>query len=182
MKGVSTFSRKYCVVKETIKRVTGVKAAYQSPKLVVRVRISGDSHKRIIMSLDKLKTTGNPDIDGTHKLIIEILEEIISNIKGNLLYSVHFKIQDLLLIASTHFREEEQLMRDINYPFIESHLVAHNDIILKLLHLLKLYNRPVNSILWLLSILEKAILNHVEHYDVNLFEYNNLIIKNTRLV
>ncbi len=133
------------------------------------------------MSLDELKSTGNPDIDGIHKLIIELLEEIVSSIKNKSLDSIYSKLNNLLLVASKHFKEEEQLMRDINYPFIESHLAAHNDITLKLLHLFKLYKQPLNNILWLLSLLEQAIINHVDHFDTVLFNYNKYFI-NTRLV
>ena len=134
------------------------------------------------MSLEQLKSTGNPDIDGTHKLIIELLEEVLSNIKNNSLKDVPFQIKNLLWIASQHFKDEEQLMREIDYPFRESHFLAHNNITLKLMHLLELFDKPPTKIKWLLNTIEHNIISHVEQFDVALFRYNTLILNNARLV
>lgn len=123
-----------------------------------------------------LKSTGNPDIDHVHEKMINMMKNIIKETEnGSTVDQLKFQLADLYSAAEVHFREEEILMHDINYPFSPVHIMAHEDILSKirafleiLIHSKKDYNILVNTLL-------NAIEKHVECYDIALFTYNKEI-------
>lgn len=122
-----------------------------------------------------LKSTGDPDIDKTHQKLVNMMLDIVkSSDNGVTIFDIKQKLDSLYHVANLHFKEEENLMHDIEYPFKSTHIMAHEDILSKIRmfkeiieHTKKEYNLFAKSLL-------KIIASHVENYDVSLFEFVSL--------
>lgn len=80
-------------------------------------------------------------------------------------------IVEMLTIAAAHFKEEEILMDQVEYPLVLIHKMVHEDILLKLGGLLKVLDIPLEKISWLVNSLRMLLENHNEHFDYILEEY-----------
>jgi hemerythrin len=67
-----------------------------------------------------------------------------------------------------HLKYEEQLMRDIQYPDIDSHLHQHQDLLTKLSEIeAQIANDTLDTLQWT-SFLSGWLLNHIRFYDTRL--------------
>ena len=120
-----------------------------------------------------LKSTGDPDIDKVHQKMVDLMVYIIAQSEnGTTVGHLKDKLLELSSIAQNHFKEEEALMREIEYPFTPTHIMAHEDILSKIRMFLEILEHSKKDYNILLNTLLKIIEKHVEHYDVSLFTFN----------
>lgn len=74
----------------------------------------------------------NDDIDTHHKKLISLFNEVASLIETDQktpLFSTIKVISELNIYALFHFKEEEKIMKDANYPDLKAHKVLHQEFI-----------------------------------------------------
>jgi hemerythrin-like metal-binding protein len=125
-----------------------------------------------------LKSTGDPDIDKVHQKMVDMMLSIIRHTEnGSTVPELKIELLNLYSIAEVHFKEEEELMQDIKYPFIKTHFIAHEDILHKIRVFLEVLEHTKKDYNLLLKSLLKTIENHVDHYDIALFSFNALYLE-----
>jgi len=119
---------------------------------------------------DDSYSVNNADIDAQHKKWIEIhnkLDHILLNGSNNeVSNAVVDTLQAMQEYVNYHFRQEEQYMKEINYPDLVAHRRLHTDFD----DYLYSYKRKIRSgelVLnsELMSILKKWLLNHIMQED-----------------
>ena len=120
-----------------------------------------------------LKSTGDPDIDKVHQKMVNLMVYIIAQSEnGTTIQHLKDKLLELYALAWDHFKEEEVLMHEIEYPFMPTHIMAHEDILTKIRMFLEILEHSKKEYNLLLNSLLRIIEKHVEHYDVGLFTFN----------
>ena len=120
-----------------------------------------------------LKSTGNPDIDKAHETMARMMYSIIRHTEnGHSVEELKKELLNLYAVAEEHFKDEEELMHEIDYQFTPTHIMAHEDILSKIRIFLEILEHSKKDYNVLVSTLLKVIEKHVEHYDVALFLYN----------
>ncbi|WP_419779900.1 bacteriohemerythrin [Maridesulfovibrio sp.] len=77
---------------------------------------------------DKKYSVGNAEIDEQHKKLFEILNRCaVAEKRSSSKYLVI--VRELLNYCQEHFRLEEQLMLEVNYPDMASHVAEHKKIL-----------------------------------------------------
>lgn len=74
-------------------------------------------------------------IDSQHKKLFELLNEVCHLVQDDQetpLFSTIKMISELSMYAIFHFREEEKLMKEIQYPDLEEHQAQHKEYIVKI--------------------------------------------------
>jgi hemerythrin-like metal-binding protein len=75
---------------------------------------------------DRSLATGSPKIDAQHKRLFIMLSELHDAIvDGNDAELLDGVIAGLQSYAAEHFREEEALMAEVEYPLTRSHMAIH---------------------------------------------------------
>jgi hemerythrin-like metal-binding protein len=72
-----------------------------------------------------------------------------------------------------HLKYEEQLMRDIHYPDIDSHLQQHRELLTKLSEIEAQIDNDTLDILQWTSFLSDWLLNHIRIHDTRLAAFVN---------
>lgn len=115
-------------------------------------------------------SVNNADIDAQHKEWIAIynrLDNILLTGSGDAVsQAATDALQAMQEYASYHFRQEEQYLREINYPDLVTHKRLHTDFDDQIYG----YNRKIRSGEFVLnteviSIIKTWLLNHILHED-----------------
>jgi hemerythrin len=70
--------------------------------------------------------------DSEHKKLIDLAEALAVALKsGNIRINVPDLIEDLVQYSKTHFKNEEEMMQQYNYPGYETQKKQHNEFIIK---------------------------------------------------
>lgn len=83
-------------------------------------------------------------IDAQHKKLFELLNEVshlVQEEQATPLFSTIKMISELSIYAIFHFREEEKLMKEINYPELELHQAQHKEYVLQINQLKENYQK-----------------------------------------
>jgi hemerythrin len=119
---------------------------------------------------DDSYSVGNEEIDAQHKEWIAIYNKLDHTLLNGSDQEVFSLAADTLRAmqeyAGFHFREEEQYMREINFPYLVEHRRLHTDFEDELYN----YNRSIRSGELVLntevmSIVKKWLLHHILHED-----------------
>lgn len=78
-------------------------------------------------------SVNNSNIDSQHKHLIRLTNNLIlqSNAKANSCI-INESLSELLIYAKEHFRDEEKLLKEHNYPKLEAHRKRHEKFIYKI--------------------------------------------------
>jgi hemerythrin-like metal-binding protein len=109
--------------------------------------------------------TGIEKIDKEHWRVFELFASIgQSSIDSS----------ELLALMKAHHTDEEQFMRDINYPYYESHIKAHED-----LHtaVVNLCTKSTPSKSYAAGMVMEAYKHHIDWSDMQLSQF----VQNSRL-
>ena len=124
--------------------------------------------------MNKLKSTGNPDADRSHQRMVDLMESIIKHTEnGHTTEELKFQLLELYSIAEVHFKEEEELMQEIEFPFMPIHIMAHEDTLSKIRVFLEIIEHSKKDYNILVNTLLHVIETHVANYDVPLFLFNS---------
>ena len=115
--------------------------------------------------------TGDDHIDSDHQYLFDLhkklSEAIIEQEAEDLVQPV---LQKLLDFTQTHFRDEEVMMKKINYPNLEQHKRAHSGLVRQVEDMLEVcrlgYNVPLKEVL---ALLNDWLVNHFMLEDLHIF-------------
>lgn len=75
-------------------------------------------------------SVNNMKIDQEHKQLFDIAKEAFQTVEDeNRSKKIKEILTDLYEYMKTHFKDEEQYMQEVEYPYLEEHKVLHKDII-----------------------------------------------------
>lgn len=120
-------------------------------------------------------SVNNENVDNHHKKLIGLFNEmavLIENEQETPLFSTIKVISELNIYAIFHFKEEEKLMEDGDYPGLEEHKVLHQEFIDKVNKFKDeyLHNDPLLNF-ELFNYLSDWVLNHIVQEDSKYKEY-----------
>ena len=119
---------------------------------------------------------GIKEIDDEHLNIIQMFVEI-STLRDS--DCILYKLEMFLKLIKEHFKNEEKLMEDHNFPYILHHKNEHKHIEFKIEKLIK-NNKAKNKVelKYFINVLEDSLLRHIDQQDRQITEYlNNLVEK-----
>ncbi|TBR82041.1 iron-binding protein [Campylobacter novaezeelandiae] len=123
-------------------------------------------------------------LDKQHQELFKIVDEIddfVKKVQNNFekedrdnFKSIIFKLFNYIKF---HFKNEEEFMEKINFPFLEEHRRVHKELTNKTKNLLLVNDIDISSVIEQLSILTKSwILNHVCTEDILINNYLTRLI------
>lgn len=116
---------------------------------------------------------GNETIDNQHKFLIDIINEVIEARKNSMgIAEVKKVFTKLIQYANIHFRDEEKLMLQVDYPNYIEHKKKHQEFIDELIKVdkeISLENRYVSF--EILVFLAKWFIDHIQVMDKDLAPY-----------
>lgn len=125
---------------------------------------------------DQRFSVGNDELDHQHKQLfhlINILEESTDD-STKLLENTLMQLVDYL---ETHFKAEENYMKEIQYPNLEKHHQEHAEFVMTTLKFVKSFQKNGKVIKGdVISYLKDWLLTHILHSDVKFAKYANVTL------
>ncbi len=118
---------------------------------------------------------GIPEIDNDHWLKFKTVEKVLLEVDNKDYRSINSSLDYLMQEFTKHINDEIQLMRKMNFPFIETHIVGHS----LLLHALEkeIINAKLGDYSNLNADIDQLLINHIEQYDRLYADYARLMHK-----
>ena len=112
---------------------------------------------------------GDELIDRQHQRLVSLLNYLYDRI----MEACSKKVIDLVLMeliryAETHFQDEEELMRRINYPELDKHQKEHERLVTEVFHFKEKFDRGLATKMELLHFLREWLVNHVINEDLKI--------------
>lgn len=120
-------------------------------------------------------SVGNASVDAQHKKLFEIVDQLTdacNQKKGK--DEVGKTLNFLLDYTKTHFRDEEKLMMQYNYPNLMAHKKIHDEFTKEVAGIVSDYQKNGASIPVVLNILSKTnnwLINHILKMDKEVGKY-----------
>lgn len=126
-----------------------------------------------VLDWDKNLETGNPIIDGQHKDLIQMVNDLHQAILDRKSNEVLFAtLEKLALYTQEHFRTEEGFMTRHNYPGIDKHKKKHDELNQQATQIIADYkNGKYTLSLALSSFLGSWVRHHIFEEDMELVEF-----------
>ena len=85
------------------------------------------------MKIELLETflTGHPDIDAEHRQIVEVINAVYDVIRKGDFDKSATLMDEFLNVCIDHFRSEESLLAELDFPGLKAHMVFHNELVFK---------------------------------------------------
>lgn len=122
--------------------------------------------------------TGHDLVDDQHKVLLSIFNEYVDSVRsGRDPQTVEATLVRLSDYASTHFAEEEQLMRDVGYPdeLIRAHTAEHRRLSERTRELILAYRVGEESSGMLTTLLREWLADHIGGADRELVRHIGLV-------
>lgn len=115
----------------------------------------------------------NLEINREHKKLIILMEDFMHGYFSNSSKEELLKIFDEILThTGTHFTHEENILENINYPYLEKHKDIHNEIVLKALEYRNLYeSNKLESLKIIEFLIGEVVMGHMISEDTNYYNY-----------
>lgn len=138
-----------------------------------------------VITFDDNLITGNKTIDEQHKELIDRIQQFVSACESEDARVKAIKMLDYLdEYTEFHFKEEEKLQKDVDYPGLEEHIKKHEefrhtikelyDYLDEMRDQMKVYGAgKINVIDWLFG--------HIKTFDRSVAEYINIYDNPERL-
>ncbi|MEG3620221.1 hemerythrin family protein [Magnetovibrio sp. PR-2] len=85
------------------------------------------------MQVELLETfiTGHPVIDGEHAEIVNMINAVSHSIENEEHEKCEELLEAFLVLCDEHFKSEEALLADAEYPELKDHMTFHHELMLK---------------------------------------------------
>ena len=132
-----------------------------------------DKNILVKVEWDEASNSGCKRIDDGHRAIIKHCNLIIGGALSEAIFDETIQNVDILISEiEKHFKDEVQILREVNYPYIEKHEKAHDLSRAKIRMMFqKLTNRDIAPIEFFIFLLEDVIEGHFKHEDVKFFQH-----------
>ena len=127
-----------------------------------------------VITFDDNLITGNKTIDEQHKELIDRIQQFVSACESEDARVKAIKMLDYLdEYTEFHFKEEEKLQKDVDYPGLEEHIKKHEEFRHTVKELYDYLDEKINVIDWLFG--------HIKTFDRSVAEYINIYDNPERL-
>lgn len=123
---------------------------------------------------------GINEIDAEHWEMFAVLGRVLQNVQLNDYTGVNSALETLSSEFNSHAEKEISIMREMNFPFIETHIVAHSILFSMLEREIK--NALMSNYQNLTSSVEHILIDHIMQYDVLYAEYAKHITPHSELL
>ena len=140
-----------------------------SDLMIGKMRNTGEKRETIKFTEEFI--TGIPLIDEEHKELFRIIDEVQSLVRNNLLSDRFDEILSLLEqlteYAASHFKDEEEYMRSINYVGLEAQKRAHDAFVTRIedMDILNIDSNQQGTLEDILDFLTEWLVNHILFSD-----------------
>ena len=116
---------------------------------------------------------GIPEIDAQHRHLAELINELAQAQKDKKDASIHGKVlTELVNYTRIHFRDEEALMKKIDFPQLHEHEAQHKVLINQVVDILNTYKHGHTDITdKVLEILNHWLIKHILKQDKEIANY-----------
>ena len=128
-----------------------------------------------LLKWDRKISVNNDYIDNQHKELFKIVNKLIANCNVNYDYKIiQNVIYELFEYTNNHFKEEEKMLEEKNYPHLDTHKVEHTNFIKRLSEINVEFNKSKDkeTAKELLFFVKQWIIEHTSMYDL---DYKNYI-------
>jgi hemerythrin-like metal-binding protein len=134
------------------------------------------TEEKILAQLEwtEILSVGIPEIDEDHKELLSMLNncvEITNGIKQDKNLDPIFN--DLMKYTKYHFQHEEQMLTDLNYPFLEKHKKVHQWLIKEVQRRKREYEQDKLTLESLIDFITNWLKDHIMSMDKSAFTYCN---------
>ena len=132
-----------------------------------------DLLQKKIITWDKSYVTGNPVVDGQHKNLFKMINELNTGIEDRGSYlMLSDTIEKLSVYVSIHFKTEEDLMSKYHYPEYLLHKQEHDNLKEQTAKLLRLFSlKKVDLTATISQFLSDWLQNHIKVTDIKFIEW-----------
>ena len=116
---------------------------------------------------------GIPEIDEDHWAMFKMVERVLGNVKNKEYVLINESLAELMKDFRKHINDEIQLMAEMKFPFIETHIVEHSLLLYALEK--EIVNAKFGDYLNLNADVEHLLINHIEQYDRLYADYARLM-------
>lgn len=138
--------------------------------------------RKELISWGKKFETGNPVVDGQHKNLFKMINDLNASIEeGRANYVLADIMEKLSVYITNHFNTEEDLMVKHFYPDYQIHKQAHSDLKEQTAKLIKLFSlKKVDLISTISQFLSEWLQHHIKETDVKFIEWLKVKENSTR--
>ena len=115
-------------------------------------------------------------IDKQHQELYKIVNKLIANCNVNFDYAIAKNIiEELKAYSFYHFNDEEEMLEERQYPFIDKHIEEHNGFRIKINDISSRFNKNKDkeTIRELLTYVVEWVTNHTNEFDLDYKKYLN---------
>lgn len=114
--------------------------------------------------------TGVESIDNDHRKLIGMINELYTAMsKGEGRTVLHSVVCQMVDYSKLHFRREEQIMKQIDYPFFEKHEMMHDAFIARVVTFMQKLEEGKDSIsIEIVAFLREWLSDHILKADMQL--------------
>jgi len=123
---------------------------------------------------DDIFALGFAPIDDQHKKLVLMINELFSACKEGIIeadMAFMETAKKTVEYTETHFADEEDYMREVNYPRFDAHKQQHEDFVAKLRETIEDFETGNTEPIELARFLKKWLLNHIAVTDKQYMPY-----------
>ena len=122
--------------------------------------------------------TGIAVIDKQHRRIVDFINELNDTDGLNELATTNHVLDKLVEYTRVHFSSEEEMLKNMNYPYLKAHKRIHELFIKRVAEIQYRVRHGENVIQELLPMLRNWLINHIKGEDAHYVESisNSLLI------
>jgi hemerythrin-like metal-binding protein len=108
-----------------------------------------------------------PSIDGQHKKLFELINQVYSLLKSNQMEKMHQTLEQLISFAKKHLSDEESLLQKAGYADYEAHKRTHNSLLSELGNLhQQAKSGDIEKLFELVMFLKNWLVDHIYKVDM----------------
>jgi hemerythrin len=116
---------------------------------------------------DPSLSVGIEEIDKQHKQLITHINELKIAFSYNKMYMIEEVLENLINYTNSHFKFEEKLMEEANYPYLEEHKKSHIAFEKRIKFFKERYENGENISKQLRSDLQLWLMHHIKEDDAD---------------
>ena len=127
-----------------------------------------EEKKEVLLEWSDKLLLGIPSIDGQHKQLVEMLNELYAGFKAGTAKQVMGPVLDRLIqYTATHFKHEETFFDQTGYPETKHHKLEHENLVKKVLEVQAKFKNDSGSVLTqdVMAFLRNWLIDHIMGSD-----------------
>ncbi len=115
---------------------------------------------------------GDPKIDFQHRRLLTLLNLLHDKVQARRAPAIIDKaLIELINYAEEHFRDEEEVMERINFPYLDEHRAEHERLVIEVFAFKEKFDKGQVSVYDLLDFLKHWLIEHILGSDLKIKHY-----------